>query len=132
MAITLFGFALLLLHYLYHVIKTCPDDSLYIPCRNGGWGPSSCYSPSDITKVIAYGYWPTWAYYEKQGGIDLACNSTIFGDPIDHYKKCCKLQYDLSGESGLSPVVNNMSCGEAVEHYFIPLFIMLVLCWYVW
>eukprot|EP01083_Nonionella_stella_P230682 815208_1 len=110
--------ALLLVHYLWHVIQACPDDSLYIPCRNGGWEPSSCSSPSGITQVIAYGYYPTWSYYEHPGGIDLACTTTIFGDPIDHDKKCCKLQYDLSGESGLSPVVNNMSCGEAVEHYF--------------
>eukprot|EP01083_Nonionella_stella_P092452 258831_1 len=112
---------LVMLHYCSHLIKACPDG--FTACTNGGLYPSSCHTTN--TTVIAYGRDPTWAYYEKAGGIDLDCNSTIFGNPVfpsdDRDNQCCKsLSGDLSGVSGLSPVVNTISCGESIRDYFKP------------
>eukprot|EP01083_Nonionella_stella_P092451 258830_1 len=112
---------LVMLHYSCHLINACPDG--FTECKNGGLYPTSCNTTN--TAVIAYGRDPTWAYYEKAGGIDLDCNSTVFGNPIfpdnERDNRCCKsLSGDLSGVSGLSPVVNTISCGESIRDYFEP------------
>eukprot|EP01084_Bolivina_argentea_P076195 138082_1 len=101
------------LHCIYS-IDTCDDG--FILCATEGFLCST-----NDTAIIAYGIDNRWSYYKKTGGQDISCSDSIFGDPYptnSNPKQCCKQIKDLSGSSGLSPVVNTIYYNGSFQHYF--------------